>query len=100
VKLALVLTAALAAGCSSNPSIEDSGNARIAANADAEKGVICRYERPTYTSLKEKRCTTAAERDDQQLAEEARRGSSNGNVFGSVGEPFAPIYGQPSLVSR
>ena len=59
-----ILIAALTvlAACSSNPS-GSSQDAKVAQNDDPSKGIVCTTERPTGSFLKEKRCTTAQERE-------------------------------------
>jgi hypothetical protein len=75
------LAAALMTACSSTPSNGTSAAAKTA-SSDAEKGVICTYEKPTGSFLKEKRCTTAAqrqaERDQQNTLMDVRSGSNSG----------------------
>jgi len=64
-----VLAALLTAACSTTPSTqsgESSADGKTAANVQDDKGVICTYEKPTGSFLKEKRCTTAAERQAER----------------------------------
>ena len=63
MKVALFFAATFVAGCSSNPSNETSGAAKLATNADDGRGVICTYERLGLVSPKVERCTTVAERN-------------------------------------
>jgi hypothetical protein len=55
--------------CSSDPSKPAPASGQVAQTDDAKKaddakrGVVCTYERPVGSLLKEKKCTTAAERE-------------------------------------
>ncbi|MBC7984321.1 MAG: hypothetical protein H7Y02_10760 [Candidatus Obscuribacterales bacterium] len=59
----LFLVVGIATACSSGPSKTTSASAKTAQTDDPNTGIICTYEKPTGSFLKEKRCTTAAERD-------------------------------------
>jgi hypothetical protein len=62
-----LLLAVMLAGCASNrsSSVEDT-----MADIDSSKGVICTNDVPTGSALREKRCTTAAQRADQRRQED------------------------------
>jgi hypothetical protein len=53
----------LTAACSTGPSKPASATAATAKVDESTDGVICTYEKPTGSFLKEKKCTTAAERE-------------------------------------
>ena len=59
----LFLVVGIATACSSNPSSTTSASAKTAQTDDPNTGIICTYEKPTGSFLKEKRCTTPAERE-------------------------------------
>ena len=63
----LSLALILVAGCSSNPSADGSATAKAAQADDPGKGIICTYEKPTGSFLKEKRCTTPEQREAERL---------------------------------
>lgn len=56
-------------GCASEPT------QRAAQQGESEDGVICTYEVPTGSSLRERKCTTPEQREDQ------RRQSSHQTVY-------------------
>lgn len=66
----LILTFAIASACSSNPADGTSAGAKTAQTNAAGEELVCTYEKPTGSFLKEKRCTTAAQR-------EAKRGQQD-----------------------
>ena len=47
-------------GCTASPS------EKLSRDIDESKGVICTNEIPTGSSIRERKCTTAQERDDQR----------------------------------
>jgi hypothetical protein len=56
----LIFVAVLATACSSDPA-KSIGASDTTAQTSTE--TVCTYERPTGSFMKEKRCTTAAERE-------------------------------------
>ena len=58
----IVLAFAFATACTSNPS-GGGAAARTAQVDDPEKGIICTYEKPTGSFLREKKCTTPEQRE-------------------------------------
>jgi hypothetical protein len=58
----IVLALAFATACSTNPS-SGGATAKTAQADDPEKGIICTYEKPTGSFLKEKKCTTPEQRE-------------------------------------
>ena len=68
VKFGLVAIAALfAAACASNPSSSSATAEKTAQESDPSKGIICTYERPTDSFLREKKCTTPEQREAARL---------------------------------
>lgn len=54
--------------CASDPA-QQAANARPTRD-DPEKGIICTYSVPTGSSLREKKCTTPQEREDERRKSE------------------------------
>ena len=71
VKFGLVAIAALfAAACTSNPSSSSATAEKTAQESDPSKGIICTYSVPTGSSLREKKCTTPEQREDERRQSE------------------------------
>jgi hypothetical protein len=56
------------AACATDPT-QRAANAKPTQD-DPEKGIICTYSVPTGSSLREKKCTTPQEREDQRRQSE------------------------------
>lgn len=52
------------AGCASDPAGQTANNQKPT-QSDPSKGIICTYEVPTGSTLREKKCTTPEQRIDQ-----------------------------------
>jgi len=59
----LFLVVGIATACSSDPAKPSSATAKKAQTDDPSKGIICTYEKPIGSFLKEKKCTTPEERE-------------------------------------
>jgi hypothetical protein len=59
----LFLVLGVATACSSGPSKPTSETTKTAQAEESKDGIICTYEKPVGSFLKEKRCTTPQQRE-------------------------------------
>ena len=81
-RIALMAVLILSA-CSSTPSGGGNQTAKTAQATDAQKGVVCTYERPVGSIMKEKRCTSRQQRDEARQQNEGLMDVRDGTVTGT-----------------
>ena len=64
--LAAASTIGLITACSSSPSNKTSNSTAAMSEEDVKKGMVCTYEVPVGSNLREKRCTTFEQREAQR----------------------------------
>ncbi len=78
----IFLLVGIATACSSNPSGTTSASAKTAQADDPNTGIICTYEKPVGSFLKEKRCTTPAEREGARRQQDVLMDTRNARDSG------------------